>query len=209
MVNVDNVGMNKLLLFGYGNRTIKTGHFKPVKSGLLKLLLTSGNVVKKIAYDSFGNIITDTAPAFEVPFGFAGGLHDRDTGLVRFGYRDFDPDVGRWTAKDPIGFAGGDTDLYGYCLSDPVNAFDPYGLFWAEFGKGFSHHMATKAWETGKTPSLDALAAGLLEALKSLDPNYDKNFKPWQPWPVEFFLEPYLEKERLKDTGDFPAIPCA
>jgi hypothetical protein len=45
----------------------------------------SGNVVKKIEYDSFGNIITDTAPAFEVPFGFAGGLHDRDTGLVRLG----------------------------------------------------------------------------------------------------------------------------
>jgi RHS repeat-associated protein len=89
----------------------------------------SGNVVKGIEYDSFGNIIIDTAPAFEVPFGFAGGLHDRDTGLVRFGYRDFDPDVGRWTAKDPIGFAGGDTDLYGYCLNDPVNFIDADGLF--------------------------------------------------------------------------------
>ena len=89
----------------------------------------SGNVVKRIEYDSFGNIISDTDPTFEVPFGFAGGLHDRDTGLVRFGYRDYDPDVGRWTAKDPIFFAGGDTDLYGYCLSDPVNFIDPLGLY--------------------------------------------------------------------------------
>jgi len=48
---------------------------------------------------------------------------------VRFGYRDYDPETGRWTAKDPIGFAGGDTDLYGYCLNDPVNAVDPSGLF--------------------------------------------------------------------------------
>jgi YD repeat-containing protein len=31
----------------------------------------SGNLVKEIAYDSFGNIITDTNPAFKVPFGFA------------------------------------------------------------------------------------------------------------------------------------------
>jgi RHS repeat-associated protein len=71
----------------------------------------AGNVVKRIDYDSFGNIIADSNEGFIVPFGFAGGLHDRDTGLVRFGYRDYDPDVGRWTAKDPIFFAGGDTDL--------------------------------------------------------------------------------------------------
>jgi RHS repeat-associated protein len=87
-----------------------------------------GNVVKRIDYDSFGNIINDTNPSFEIPFGFAGGLHDRDTGLVRFGFRDYDPDLGRWTAKDPIGFWGGDVDLYGYCLNDPVNWIDPLGL---------------------------------------------------------------------------------
>ncbi|UCE56101.1 MAG: hypothetical protein JSV31_11845 [Desulfobacterales bacterium] len=89
----------------------------------------SGNVVELIEYDSFGNIINDTNPTIEVPFGFAGGLDDRDTGLVRFGFRDYDPDTGRWTAKDPIFFAGGDTDLYGYCLNDPINAVDPRGLF--------------------------------------------------------------------------------
>jgi RHS repeat-associated protein len=89
----------------------------------------SGNVVKRIDYDSFGNIIEDTDPAFEVPFGFAGGLHDQDTGLVRYGYRDYDPDTERWTAKDPIFFNGGDTDLYGYSLNDPVNRIDPEGAF--------------------------------------------------------------------------------
>jgi RHS repeat-associated protein len=88
----------------------------------------ASNVVKRIDYDSFGNIISDTDPSFDIRFGFAGGLHDRDTGLVRFGYRDYDPDVGRWTAKDPIFFAGGDTDLYGYCLNDPIRFIDPWGL---------------------------------------------------------------------------------
>ncbi len=43
-------------------------------------------------------------------------------------HRGHNPDIGRWTAKDPILFAGGDTDLYGYCLSDPVNLIDPDGL---------------------------------------------------------------------------------
>ncbi len=106
-----------------------TYYFTYDQVGSLRVVAdASGNVVKRIDYDSFGNVIEDSAPAFEVPFGFAGGLHDRDTGLVRFGYRDYDPDVGRWTAKDPIGFSGGDTDLYGYCLNDPVNWFDPLGL---------------------------------------------------------------------------------
>ncbi|GBC59929.1 hypothetical protein DENIS_0871 [Desulfonema ishimotonii] len=100
----------------------------------------SGNAVKRVDYDSFGNVLTDSDPLFAVPFGFAGGLYDADTGLIRFGYRDYDPDAGRWTAKDPIGFAGGDTDLYGYCLNDPVNFSDSYGLMstaiWGEVGGG-------------------------------------------------------------------------
>jgi RHS repeat-associated protein len=87
----------------------------------------SGNILKAIDYDSFGNVISDTNPTLEIPFGFAGGLHDKDTNLIRFGYRDFDPETGRWIARDPIGFAGGDTNLYGYVASDPINFIDPLG----------------------------------------------------------------------------------
>ena len=64
----------------------------------------------------------------KIPFGFAGGLYDEDTRLTRFGYRDYDAETGKWTAKDPIGFEGGDTSLYGYVLNDPVNLIDPEGL---------------------------------------------------------------------------------
>jgi RHS repeat-associated protein len=97
--------------------------------GSLRVVADSaGDVVKRIDYDSFGNILADTNEDLKIPFEFAGGLYDRDTGLIRFGYRDYDPNVGRWTAKDPIFFAGGDTDLYGYVLNDPINFFDPDGL---------------------------------------------------------------------------------
>lgn len=91
------------------------------------------DMVKEILYDSFGNVIRDGNPYLPTPFGFAGGLHDRDTGLVRFGWRDYDPDTGRFTALDPIGAAGGDSDWYGYCLDDPVNGMDPTGLQSLEF----------------------------------------------------------------------------
>jgi RHS repeat-associated protein len=88
--------------------------------------VATGTVAQRMDYDEFGRVVLDTSPGF-TPFGFAGGLYDPDTGLVRFGARDYDPEVGRWTAKDPLLFDGGDTNLYGYALGDPVNRTDPTG----------------------------------------------------------------------------------
>jgi RHS repeat-associated protein len=85
-----------------------------------------GRVAQQLEYDEFGNVISDSNPGFQ-PFGFAGGLYDRDTRLVRFGARDYDPEIGRWLAKDPILFEGEDTNLYGYALVDPISFFDPMG----------------------------------------------------------------------------------
>jgi RHS repeat-associated protein len=102
-----------------------------------------GSIVQRMDYDDWGNVTYVDTPGFAAhgcanaadagcigavqPFGFAGGLYDRDTGLTRFGARDYDPETGRWTAKDPIKFDGG-INLYGYVLGDPVNGIDPTGL---------------------------------------------------------------------------------
>ena len=69
--------------------------------------------MQQLEYDEFGVVTLDTNPGFQ-PFGFAGGLYDADTGLVRFGARDYDAVTGRWTAKDPIGSAGGSANLHQY-----------------------------------------------------------------------------------------------
>ena len=87
---------------------------------------TTGAVAQQIVYDEFGNITGDTNSGFQ-PFGFAGGLYDNDTKLVHFNAREYDAETGRWMSKDPIGFNGGDTNLYGYVLQDPVNFVDPNG----------------------------------------------------------------------------------
>jgi RHS repeat-associated protein len=96
--------------------------------GSVRLVVNTadGTVAQRIDYDEFGNITNDTNPGFQ-PFGFAGGLYDADTGLTRFGARDYDPVIGRWTTKDPIRFGGG-LNLYGYTFNDPVNFLDPFGL---------------------------------------------------------------------------------
>ncbi|MEO8132462.1 MAG: RHS repeat-associated core domain-containing protein, partial [Betaproteobacteria bacterium] len=87
---------------------------------------TSGAVAQRIDYDTFGNVVQDSNPGFQ-PFGFGGGIYDLDTGLVRFGARDYDAATGRWTVRDPIGFRGGDGNQYRYVSNDPANRSDPFG----------------------------------------------------------------------------------
>jgi len=88
---------------------------------------STGVVVQRMDYDEFGSVTQDTNPGFQ-PFGFAGGIYDADTGLIRFGARDYDPTIGRWTTKDPIRFAGGGANLYAYVARDSLNSVDPSGL---------------------------------------------------------------------------------
>ena len=91
----------------------------------------AGTIVKTLVYDAFGRRNPAGAPevgaAFELPIGFAGGLEDPVTGLVRFGLRDYEPASGRWTARDPI-LQNGGLNVYAYAGSDPVGRRDPSGL---------------------------------------------------------------------------------
>ncbi|SPE37114.1 exported hypothetical protein [Candidatus Sulfopaludibacter sp. SbA3] len=128
---------NLVSLFVYGDTALAPLYF--VKGGVKYCILvdhigsprlvvnsTTGAIAQRIDYDAFGAVTADSNPGFQ-PFGFAGGLYDPDTGLVRFGARDYDAAAGRWTAKDPKGLAGGDTNLYAYVGNDPVNHLDPRG----------------------------------------------------------------------------------
>ncbi len=95
--------------------------------------IASNTVAQEMEFDEFGRVIKDTNPGFQ-PFGFAGGLYDKDTGLVRFGARDYDASIGRWVSKDPILFNGDSSNSFEYVLNDPVNGFDTNGLFIVNVG---------------------------------------------------------------------------
>jgi RHS repeat-associated protein len=99
--------------------------------------VVTGAIAQRIDYDEFGQVTSDTNPGFQ-PFGFAGGIYDPDTKLVRFGTRDYDAETGRFATKDPIRFAGGDGNAYVYVWNDPVNFIDPVGLAGIRIGNSFS-----------------------------------------------------------------------
>ena len=97
--------------------------------------VSNGAIAQRTDYDAFGRVVLDTNPGFQ-PFGFAGGLYDPDTGLTRFGARDYEARTGRWTARDPILFGGLSFNLYAYAHNDPINLVDSNGkiaplIIWA------------------------------------------------------------------------------
>jgi len=96
--------------------------------GSPRLVVNASNasdVPYSATYEAFGEV-AGTGLAW-MPFGFAGGMYDPATRLLRFGARDYDPSVGRWISKDPIRFGGGQANIYAYVNNDPVNLLDPSG----------------------------------------------------------------------------------
>jgi RHS repeat-associated protein len=86
-----------------------------------------GQIAQKYEYDSFGNL-KNSDSRIEQPYTYTGREWDRETGLYYYRARYYDPMEGRFVSKDPIGFAGGDVNLFAYVKSNPVNFIDPMGL---------------------------------------------------------------------------------
>ncbi|MDQ3801736.1 MAG: RHS repeat-associated core domain-containing protein [Acidobacteriota bacterium] len=85
---------------------------------------TSGNLTASTAYDSFGNA---TNQNFPTRYQFTGRELDSFTGLHYYRARQYDSQLGRFISEDPIGFAGGDINLYGYVWNSPQDFTDPTG----------------------------------------------------------------------------------
>ena len=102
-----------------------------------QLLSDNGRIAAHYEYDPFGNVQFQYGPlADQNPFRFSTKYFDEETGLGYWRDRYYDPYIGRWTNRDPIGEAGG-LNLYGFVGNDPINLVDPYGdmsggdvLFW-------------------------------------------------------------------------------
>jgi RHS repeat-associated protein len=87
----------------------------------------TGTVQDHIDYDAFGNVTFETSLSFGDCYKYTGRESDVETGLQYNRARYYDPKIGRWMAKDPIGFDAGDANLYRYVGNDPTNRVDPSG----------------------------------------------------------------------------------
>ncbi len=190
---------------------------------------STGAIAQRLDYDEFGRVLGDSNAGFQ-PFGFAGGMYDTDTGLVRFGVRDYDSHTGRWTAKDPIRFDGGDTELYQYVGGDPVSRTDPGGLVTSVvvFYNGFAWHSGLSIDSTnGEEPLLydpsggyeppSGVSSGSGRVFYGPDANLD-DYIGWHQtkdssWTVFNFnttpAEERVLRRRAEEQGGGGALDCA
>jgi RHS repeat-associated protein len=88
----------------------------------------SGAVQDHLAYDGFGNKISESNPSYSGSIGYAGMGLDGETSFYVTAGRYYDPHSGRWISQDPAGFGAGDDNLYRYVSNSPTNFTDPSGL---------------------------------------------------------------------------------
>ena len=108
---------------GVKNRTFLTD----VLGSPIALADDAGILKTETSYEPFGRAATTGEDPPSV-VGFTGRESDA-TGLNLYRARYQSPTFGRFISEDPIGFAGGDVNLYAYVGSSPVNYTDPLGLY--------------------------------------------------------------------------------
>lgn len=86
----------------------------------------AGALQARYDYDAYGNSVVVDGK-MNVDFGYTGHYFHAPSGLNLTLYRVYNPALGRWLSRDPIGEAGG-LNLYRYVSNDPLQYVDPTGL---------------------------------------------------------------------------------
>lgn len=160
---------------------------------VVSVLDTTGTSVAQYEYGPFGELLRSTGPkASENPIQFSSRYRDEETGLIYFGYRYYSPELGRWISRDPLGETGG-ANLYGFVANNPLNYYDPNGLFTAEYAQAFQRWMqSTSSGLMSRGTGAGAIAFNtFLGSASSL---------------VEGFAEPFMFGNTW---GSLSANPCA
>jgi RHS repeat-associated protein len=88
----------------------------------------SGTLTAAYEYSPFGETLRATgAYAAANPFRFSTKYTDAETQLLYYGYRYYNPSLGRWLGRDPLGEKGG-VHLYAFCRNNGINAYDRLGM---------------------------------------------------------------------------------
>ena len=106
------------------------------QGSIIALTDLQGNVVERVQYQAYGKPVFEnavnggTTPYSSIGniFSYTGREYDAGTGLFYYRARYYDPNTGRFVQQDPLGFGGGDVDLYVYVKNNSISLTDPTGL---------------------------------------------------------------------------------
>jgi RHS repeat-associated protein len=147
------------------------------------LVNSSGTVTNHRVFDAFGNVASETNGAVDHLFAFTGQMLDEATALQTHLHRWYDPAVGRWLSEDPIGFAGGDANLYRYSANSPLNYVDPSGLGYSGVAGALWNAASSigQSFASAATSTAQTLYRGASTGVQWAATNYATNTPVFQP----------------------------
>jgi RHS repeat-associated protein len=148
-----------------------------------KIIDTSGRTVWSATYTAFGEAVVDPSSIIINNLRFAGQYYDAETGKHYNWNRYYDPKTGTYTQVDPIGFEGGDINLYRYTKGNPITLKDPDGTSITGFREECESFTAcmnrcTKIMDPnffGNNPIANALLGNEVMSLHNFINNLDKD----------------------------------
>ncbi|UCD36021.1 MAG: hypothetical protein JSU90_04090 [Nitrospiraceae bacterium] len=159
---------------------------------------SSHMTVASYRYDEFGDLRAQSG-SFDQPFMFSTKRYDEETGLSYYGFRFYNPSIGRWMSRDPLGEAGG-LNLYGFVGNNAVNVIDPWGLWGKDVHSGIGNEdYGTYLWarDVGMPEAAARMVAHANNAIDS---------SPWTSWlpfwgdQTRHFNDQYLAPPGIGDT---------
>ena len=106
------------IAYSYGNGT-----------GMVSRFSGNGEPVTEtyiVDYSAFGAVLEESSPSGGGRMrGFAGTERDTATALDLATHRVEDPETARWDSQEPLGFAGGDNNVFGYVSGPRGNPPEP------------------------------------------------------------------------------------
>jgi RHS repeat-associated protein len=155
-----------------------------------------GRVVQDYEYDSYGNL-HDRKNRIKQPYSYTGREYDRETGLYYYRARYYDSGVGRFVNKDPIGFSGGDVNLFNYVQNNPIIFVDPNGLFIQRFGQ-YIPYLIDKLTNLVKGMTSGTPGASKKDELIRLFKEVEDRRRPWSKIELQQAIR---DLEYLKDLN--------
>jgi RHS repeat-associated protein len=131
-----------------------------VLGSTLALADASGTVQTQYTFEPFGATTTSGSTSANATQ-YAGREND-GTGLYFYRARYYHPKLGRFISEDPLGFGGGDLNLYAYVGNGPVNHSDPMGTsaFYIHWWETYNAAVAV-GWPVSDAWDLARAVAGM------------------------------------------------
>ncbi|MBA3721676.1 MAG: hypothetical protein H0W88_04675 [Parachlamydiaceae bacterium] len=132
-------------------------------NGNVVCLAQNGKAIETYRYTAFGEgeIYDDQGKLIDKsqcdnPWRYASKRFDDETGLIFFGRRYYDPEIGRWITPDPLGYSDG-PNLYAYLHHNPLTYHDAYGLYGRAYADSCHAGMNSPHfcdWDRGRSNDL-------------------------------------------------------